>query len=451
MLGLNATLSLAAQALSAQNGAIGVTSNNIANVNTPGYSRQVVNLSAEALAQNGGSVGDGVSFAGYTSVRDQLLQIGINSKTSESGSLDAQSSALTQVQTAFSGTTTGIGAAMSSLFSSLSSLSTNPTDTSARQSVLSSATGLANAFQQGSAALTSAQSSADFQVSSAVTQINQLTQQIAALNGQIQASGGNGGSLEDQRDQLTVQLAQLTGIGQTQTEGQPSLTTGSGSPLVIGDTAYPLQVTTGSDNLRHVIDASGADVTSSLTGGSLGGALTTRDATVPALLTQLNSLATQFASAINTAQSAGFDQTGAAGQPLFSVSAANPSASFSVALAGPSGIAASSDGSTGSSGNLTHLLAVGSTKLPSGETPSETYASLVATIGTAASSAAAGLTATNLSLSQLQSMRSATSGVSIDEESTNLIRYQQAYSAAAQVVTTVNSLFSAIMNMGIGS
>lgn len=453
MLSLNASLSLASQALQAENGAIGITNNNIANVNTPGYSRQVVNLSAEAISQSGGSIGNGVAFGGYTSVRDQLLQISINTKTSQSGSLDTQTSALTQIQTAFSGTTSGIGAAMSTLFSTLSSLSSNPTDASARQSVLSSATQLANAFRQGSAALASAQTSADAQVVSTVAQINQLTKQIASLNGQLQTLTGSrqeGGSLQDQRDQLTAQLAQLTGISQTQTEGQPTLTTGNGSPLVVGDKAYALQVTTGPGNLQHVIDASGMDVTSSLSGGTLGGALTIRDTTVPGLLTGLNSLATQFASAINTAQGAGFDATGASGQPLFTTSATNPSATLSVALSGPSGIAVSSDGSSGSSGNLANLLAVGTSRLPSGQTPIDSYASLVASIGNSASQAAAGLTATNLSLSQLNSMQSATSGVSLDEESTNLIRYQQAYTAAAHVISTVNSLFSVVMNMSSG-
>jgi len=451
MLGLNASLSLASQALQAQDGAIGVTSNNIANVNTAGYSRQVVNLSAEALSQNGGSVGSGVSFGGYTSVRDQLLQISINTKAAQGASLDTQSSALTQIQTAFSGTNSGIGAAMSALFSNLSSLSSNPTDASARQSALSSGTQLANAFHQGSAALTNAGSAGDALVSSSVAQINQLTKQIASLNGQIQSltgAGHEGGSIEDQRDELTGQLAQLTGIAHTGTEGQPTLTTGNGSPLVIGDKAYALQVSTGTDGLQHVFDASGSDVTKALSGGSLGGALTTRDTTVPGLLTQLNTLATQFASAINTAQSAGFDATGAAGQPMFTVSATDASASFSVALSSNSGIAVSSDGSAGSSGNLANLLAVRTAKLASGETPIDSYANLVAKIGSSASDAATKLTATKLSLSQLNNLQSSTTGVSIDEESTNLIRYQQAYTAAAHVISTVNSLFTVVMNMG---
>lgn len=137
MIGLNATLSLASQALQAQDGAIAVTSNNIANVNTPGYTRQVANLSAAALAQNGSVQDGGVTFGGYTSVRDQLLSIRINDKTSAQASLSSQSAALTQISSAFSGTDTGIGAALSTFFSNLSSLSTAPNDTVVRQAVFS--------------------------------------------------------------------------------------------------------------------------------------------------------------------------------------------------------------------------------------------------------------------------------------------------------------------------
>lgn len=452
MVGLNASLSLASQALNAESGAIGITNNNIANVNTVGYSRQTVNLSAEALA---GGADDGVSFGGYTSVRDQLLSISINSKTSDQGNLDTQATALSAVNSAFSGTTTGIGAALSTFFSSLSSLSSDPTNSSSRQSVLSAATQLASAFQQGASSLTTAQTNANTEVSSTVAQINQLTQQIASLNGQLSTAGTSngqgGGALQDQRDQLTAQLAQLTGVSEVQTEGQPTLTTVNGSALVVGNKAYPLRVSTGADGQQHITDASGADVTASLTGGSLGGALNLRDTTIPQFLTQLNTLATQFASAVNSAQAAGYDATGAAGQPMFSISGANASAGLALAISNASGIAASSDGSAGSSGNLTNLLAVQTNALPSGETPTDSYASLVTNIGFTTSNITASLTATKLSLQQLTAQQSAISGVSIDEESTNLIRYQQAYTAAAHVVSTINTLFSVVMNMGAGA
>lgn len=450
MYGLNTSLSIASEALNAQSGAIAVTNNNIANIDTVGYTRQVVNLSAEALAQAGGGATDnGVSFGGYTSIRDQVLSISINNKTSDQSSLDTQSTALATLQTSFSGTTTGIGAALSIFFSKVSALSNSPTDSSARQAVLSSATQVASAFNQASRALAGTQADADATVSSTVSRINDLSSQIAALNAQLSTSPNptQNGALEDQRDQLTSQLSTLTGVAQTRTEGQPTLSTSGGSVLVIGNKNYPLHVATGSDGM-HVIDATGNDVTRRIDGGTLGGALTTRDTIVPGMVTALNTLAAQFTTSINSAQAAGYDQTGAAGQPLFTTSASNAAGSMAVALTSISGIAASSDATgTGSSGNVTNLLAVQTNALASGQTPSDTYASLVTTVGTAAANASAGLTATKLSLAQLTSQQSAESGVSVDEETTNLIRYQQAYTAAAHVVSTINDLFSVVMNM----
>ena len=453
--GLNSALSIASQGLEAQYAGLNVVSNNIANSNTTGYDRQVVSLSAAASVQNGASVDEGVSYDGYTSVRDNVLNLAINAATSQQGSLTTQSNLLSQVNTAFSGTDTGIGASISTFFSDLSALSTSPSDPSARQAVLSAAQQLTASFQQGAASLSDATSSADQQVTATVAQINDLTQQIAALNGQlatITASGQDGGTIEDQRDALTTQLAQLTGLSSTQTGSTPTLTTGSGTPLVIGSTAYTLQVTTGADGLAHVLNAQGEDITSQLTGGTLGGAITTRDDTLPGFSQQLNTLASQFATAMNAAQAQGYDANGNPGAAMFQLPA-DPNAAaqgITVALTSPSGIAVSSDGSADSSGNLENLLAVQTNELASGATPTDAYADLVQNIGTAGSEANSNLTATTASLQQLQTQQDSESGVSIDEETTNLLRYQQAYTAAAKVISTINDLYTVLNNISIG-
>ena len=203
MIGLNATLSLASQALSADSGALAITNNNIANVNTPGYSRQIVNLSAEAWASSGSSQDNGVSFNGFTSVRDEVLQIGINGKTADAGSLNAQSTLWSRISSGFSSTTSGLGASLSNFSSSLSGLSTTPDDAAARQSALSSAGQLVDAFHQSASTLSTAASQANDNVTGIVAQINQLTSQIASLDGQLstmQGTGQDGGSTEDQRD-----------------------------------------------------------------------------------------------------------------------------------------------------------------------------------------------------------------------------------------------------------
>lgn len=454
MVGLNSALSIATEALGAQTAGLEVTNNNIANVNTTGYSRQIVTLSAKATVENGTTVDQGVSYDGFTSVRDTILQLAINAATSEQGSLTAQSTLLNQVNTAFSSTTSGIGASLSTLFSDLSSLSTTPTDSSARQTVVGDANQLVDAFHQGAAALSSASASANAQVISAVSQINQLSQQIAQLNQQIDAESNaaeDGGSLEDQRDALTTQLAQLVGVSSVQTGGAPTLTTSNGSPLVIGDTSEPLQISTGANGVAHVLDSEGNDITSQLTGGTLGGAITTRDTTLTALSSQLDTLASQFATAMNNAQAQGYDLNGNSGTAMFTLpTSGSAAAGISVALTSGSEIALSSDGSTGSSGNLNALLGVQSSDLPSGSNPSDSYASLVGNVGLAGSQVSSSLTAVTSSLQQLTTQQSSESGVSVDEETTNLLRYQQAYTAAARVISTINDIYSTLMNISLG-
>jgi flagellar hook-associated protein 1 len=457
MYGLNATLSLASQALSAESGALAVTNSNITNVNTVGYSREVVNLTADSLTGSNGAVQeDGVSFNGYTSVRDELLGIAIQQKTSDAASLTAQSSLWSQIETGFSSTTTGVGASLSGLFSTLSALSTTPANAGARQSALSAAGSLVDAFHQAAATLTSAQAQANSNITGLVANINQLTTQIASLDQQlasVNASGQDGGSIEDQRDQLTTQLAGLVGITSTSTQSTPSLSTAHGSPLVVNGTAYALQVTQASDGQAHIFDTQGNDITASVTGGSLGGALTMRDTSIPQTSASLDTLANQFATAMNAAQAQGYDANGTAGAAMFTLptDGSSAAAGITLALTNASGLALSSDGSPGSSGNLTNLLAVQANPLPGGQTPTNTYAGLAEAIGTTSAGVSNTLTATNAALAQLTTQQGSESGVSIDEETTNLLRFQQAYTAAAKVVSVVNDLYAALMNMGVAS
>jgi flagellar hook-associated protein 1 FlgK len=186
-----------------------------------------------------------------------------------------------------------------------------------------------------------------------------------------------------------------------------------------------------------------------------------RDATIPGLLTQLDTLANQFGSAINAAQAKGFDQSGAAGTAFFTLPPIAPvtippavdpypgaAANITMAITVPSQIASSSDGSAGSNGNLANLSAVQTNALPAGQTPGDTYANLVYRVGSLTSNATAESSATTASLLQLNDQLSSVSGVSIDEESTNLITFQTAYEAAARVVSTIQSLFSVTLAMG---
>jgi flagellar hook-associated protein 1 FlgK len=451
--GLNTSLLIGLQALEANQGALNATSNNISNANTPGYTREVAQFSENEQNEAGNNVtGGGVSLTAVQSIRDELLNLQIQQQTSLQSSTDTQLSSLQQIQTSFTTTGSDIASALTSFSSSIAQLSATPTSTAAQQSVIASGQDLAGAFNSTANALTSAQSQADGQVTQTVAQINTLTAQIAQLNGQLAQvpAGEDGGTVEDQRDQLVQQLSGLVGISITQSNDGETITTANGSPLVMGQNSYNLQTATGSNGFQQVIDSNGNNVTTSIQGGTLGGAISVRDQIVPGLLSQLNTLASQFATAFNAAQAEGTDSNGNPGAPFFTVPTDpnNAAAGISVAISDPSQIAISSDGSADSNGNVANLSAVLTQNLPSGQTPANVYASLVFQVGNAASDANTQSTAIGDNLTQLTTQQGSVSAVNVDEETTNLLRYQTAYEAATRIVSTIQVLNNALMDMG---
>lgn len=451
---LNTSMYIGMQALEASQAAIDATSNNIANSNTPGYTREVVNLSANAESNTNGTIsGGGVTVDNLQSVRDEILNLQIQQQTSQQSSIDTESSSLQQIQSLFSNSGVDIASALSSFSSSLQQLSANPSSSAVQQSVLSAGQNLAKSFNSTASGLTSARTAADQQVTQSVAQINSLSQQIAKLNAQIGQdvpSGQDAGTLQDQRDQLVQQLSQLTSVSITQSNDGESITTGTGTPLVMGSQSFSLQTTTGTDGMQHVLDSNGNDITDSLTGGQIGGAIQIRDQVIPGYLSSLNTLASQFATAFNSAQAMGYDSTGAAGQAFFNLPSGSTGAAagISVALTSANQIASSSDGTSGSNGNVANLSAVFTNTLPSGQTPANAYSNLVFQVGNDASNASAQSTAVGQSLLQLTNQQSSVSGVNLDEETTNLIRYQTAYEAAARIISTMQALGTVTLDMG---
>ena len=452
---LLSSLLIASQALDVDQGALDVSANNIANANTPGYSREVVDLSENTPVESGNlTYGTGVNLEQIQSIRDQVLTLQIAEQTAQQSGAQTELNALQQVEALFSSPSQGIGADISAFFNSISQLSTDPSNAALRSAVITAAQNLAVSFNQTSQSLTTNQLTLNQSVSQTVDQINTLTQQIAHINAQVgalQQLNKDPGGLEDQENQLINQLSQLTSVSETQTQEGLTLTTGNGTALVVGNQSYALQVQTGASGMQDVF-SNGQDITSTIQGGILGGTIQVRDQDLPGLLNQLDTLAGQFATSFNTAQAAGFDLNGNPGQALFSVTAGpGAAATLGLATTNPDAIAVSSDGSQGSNGNAANLMAVESQPLPSGDTPTDSYAAIVAQSGTLAQQAQAEVQASTTSINQLSDQLGAIAGVSINEETTNLLNYQNAFSAAARVVSTVAQLTQTVLNMGSGT
>lgn len=550
--GLNTTLNIGVEALDATQGELDATSNNLSNSNTPGYTEETAQISENALNLSGGQVtGGGVTLEGITSTQDELLDLQIQQQTSLQSSAGTQSGILNQVQAYFDSTGTDIASTLTSFSSSLDALSADPTNAADQQAVLDAGQNLAGSFNSTADGLTSAQSTAASQATSTAAQINTLTQQIAQLNGevsQLSAAGQNDNAQQDQLNQSVLDLAGLTGVSVTQSSDGVTITTGNGAPLVEGNQSFALTMVAGSDGTVQVLDSNGSNITSSITGGQLGGALAMSNTQIPQMLSQLNSLATQFANAFNSAQQQGVTASGSQGQAFFSLpaSSANAALGISVAITDPGELAIDSNVSSGGS-NIANLTAAVVNALPSdsatsteggltagsaltagsvtaitdaatgqtftytagagstiaglqssiasavtsgilsagttldfnssgqvvistttpgdtlqvsstdnvlgefnssGQTPANAYASLVDEVGNAASNATTEASAISSNLTSLKNQQSSQTGVDIDTETANLIRYQTAYEAGARIVSTMQQLLQDTMDMG---
>ena len=441
-------------ALFANQQALETSANNVANANTPGFSRQrPVFVPGDPVTVGSLSFGMGVVLEKIQSLRDPLLELRLDQQSQQQGKLDSTLGALQQIQVTFSGTDSGIGSAVTQFFDSLQQLSTDPSSLSLRQGVLTAAGNLATVFNTSSQNLLTQRANLDLNVTQTVDDINTLTAQIATVNGQItnlENLKEDASAFIDKRTTLMRQLSGLVDVSVIQTEHGIALTTSNGTPLVSEATSFPLKTFVSTDGTEHIL-AEGKDITSSLSGGKLGGLIAVRDTTIPGLQSNLDQLAAGLATALNTAHRAGFDLNGNAGGDLFvppPAGGVGAASALSVAIADPALLAASSDGTPGSNGNLIVLSAVHDQAVVAGQKPLDFYSRLVFQVGSDTANASADLTASSLILQQLEDQRASISGVSLDEEAANIVRYQTAYQAAARVVTTVNSLLDAAVNLG---
>ena len=404
-------------------------------------------------------VGTGVTLQSVQSVRDSILDLRIDQETSQQSSLNSYVDSMNQVQALFNETQgTGLQTDLSNFFNSFQSLATDPTSSSLRQAVIVAGQDLAGAFSQTSDNLSTIQQGLDQSVVQTVSQVNQLTAQVANLNQQIQEvsnSGDNPGSLEDQRDEALTNLSNLIDTAVIYSNnGTVSVTTTNGTALVSGNQSDALTTQINSATGMNDVYAHGTDITSTIAGGELQGLINARDDSIPSTQSSLDNLAAGLISAVNKQQNDGYDLNGAKGVDFFTPftpttpgSNAGAAATMSVALTSPDQVAASSDGTQGDNGNATALADLQNASIVSGQTAGDYYSNLIDQVGNAVSNATSEQEAVGLVLQQLTNQRQSISGVSLDEEATNLITYQQAYEAAARVISTVDELNQATIDM----
>ena len=455
MSGLLDSLSAASNALNAQTMGMDVVSQNIANVNTPGYTRRTLTL-AETPPVGASNIGGGVTVTGVSAARDTYVESSIRDQSSTAARNGTVSDSLTVIETALGQPGASLDASITSFYDAWSGLASDPSSPSARDAVVQQGQVLATNFNALAGQLTSAQQDADAQVRGSVDQVNRLTGQIASLNAQITAP--NGANVEGLKDQRTLALGTLAGLVNIQTteqaDGGVNVMVGQGRLLVAGSTNYAMGLDTTGANGFAQVTANGQTITSELTGGSMGGAIAVRDTLIPGYQQQLDQLAFDFGTQVNAEQHAGFDATGTAGADFFTLPGSQGGAAAAITVdpglaANSQLVAASATGTVGDNQNALAVAASRDQQTLAGGTASamQLWSQLVYTVGADTVGAQSAQSASQSVVDQLTKLRDATSAVSIDQEATSLMQYQRAYEASAKYFSVVNATLDALMNM----
>ncbi len=451
-------LQTALSGLEAAQAAIDTTGQNIANASTPGYSRQTVNLTERSsltipalssVTGDGSQFGTGVDITSITRIRDTFLDSQYRAQNSTENGDNTSSTILGQVQAGLNEPSAdGLSGALNQFFTDWNTLASAPGSQGAQQAVMGDGAAVADQLNTLSGQLGTLES----QVTS---QYNTLTDpstgavandanEIAQLNGQIaqaQSAGIDANSLEDQRDNVIDDLSQYSNVNvTTQSNGMVNVS--------FGNAAVAAQ--NGTPDTTPLVSGTSVDLTDNLTdsnlngsGGTLGSLLGLYDSTtgtgkIADYSTTLDGIANDLVTTVNGAIS-GADASGPSATPFF-----DPTGTTAATIAVNPSLTAN-----GTTPPYTGAEATAVAGLSKG-TASQAYSAFVTQVGGDVQSAQNAQQTSQSLLTAIGNQRQSISGVSLDEEMTNLIQYQQAYQASARVMSTINDTISTLLSMVSG-
>jgi len=496
-------LSIAMRGLYSSQAALAVTSNNISNVDTDGYSRQVVEQSAvgpAATYSSAGYVGGGSEVTGVTRVRDASVDTKYWRENGYYGEWSTKASVLSEMESIVGDTSdSGFTTAMNDFYSALEDLSTAASDDAARVTVRETAVTLCQYLSDAASRLTTLRDSLNSDIKNSVEEINSYAKQIADLNQQIRqgaAAGANTGTLEDERANLIDKLSSLAkvevgtvdvGSGST---GEDSILTiaVNGVSLVNGDSVRPLECYEGTDGQFEVRWQDTGEAFSP-GNGEMEAYFDLRDGDgtgtsykgIPYYQDQLDDFARTFAQALNegtykdgssyyAGHAGGVGADGSTGIRLFTydslssddfiasgstvaaayanLTAANISVSLDVQEDLDKIAAAASSDGTEDNENVNDLLSIcKDSRMFASGTPEDFMNTIIFTMGSASSYAQRLEENKSTVISNLSAKRTSVSGVSTDEETANLMKYQQGYAASANLVNVWSAIYEETLEL----
>jgi len=458
MSSLFSSLTAAARALDAQRFGLDATGQNIANVNTPGYTRRVIDMAAVPPESNR-TAGRGVDVVALRSARDLMIERRLQQEVPAERREGALADVLGVVEVALGKPGESIDGALDRFFDAFSNLSQSPSSSVARQEVLLQAESLADTFRDMADRLAVSQRDSDAQVVSAAQDINDLASQIAKINETMARTGESAGgilSLQDEQSVLVRQLSEIVDIDVLQrADGGVDITIGNGRALVIGENGYQVQ-TSAVAGVNHIFSA-GVDITAELTAGKIGGLIYARDVLVPGYQADLDSLAYDFANNVNNLHAAGVGGDGLTGRNLFtftpaivgSAGAAGAIAVDPVVAVNPNMVAAAGPGApVGDNTTARNIAALRHAKVVGGTaTFHDTWGQLVYRVGRDSQAAKNEQHSREEIVTQVDALRDQVSGISLDEEAVNLVKYQKAYEANARFFRAIDSTLDTLLGI----
>jgi flagellar hook-associated protein 1 FlgK len=485
-------LNIMTQGMAAQQLSQNTTGHNVANASTAGYSRQTVNLITTTPQQiytaNGMSMaGTGVTTASITRARDFLVDVQYWQQNATKSYWSSQSDVMSKVENVFNDTTnTGIQNSIEAFQTALGTLANNPGETSTRTAAREAANTLVETLQTSGNELISQANDASTRIDTQITQVNSYSTQIAALNKQIvsqEATGATANDLRDQRDKLVDQLSELTQVNVSEEKnGAYTVIISGGIALVQGEHATDLTVEHGK-NVPYGYDTTkvttmNGTVNVSFKNGSIASLMDLRDTTINGYLGDLDAMAQSLLQDFNAQHKAGFDSNGAPGENFFGEAAVDYE-TYDPTVESPSnpsptswlsnlkvnsdfyttdGLKMIATGSTATSGTAdgTNATALANWLVDDPSTPSASlgsnslsgyYSSIVSKVGVQSQQAQNMTTNQTTIFNAVATTRESVSGVSMDEELSNMIKFQQAYGACAKMLTTMDAMLQTLLNV----
>lgn len=443
--------------------AIDVTGHNIANVNTDGYSRQRVNMETnEPYSSQPGQTGTGVRAAEIQRIYDRFLGEQINNENQNLGNWETQKGVLERVEIIFDESSGyGLNQAMSEFWNAWQDLANNPSDFAGRAALLAKSETMTATFNNIYSNLEQIQTDIDTSIMGTVKEINSIAEWIAGLNQKIaltEVGGQNANDYRDSRDLLLKELSLKINIDSFEnSDGKVTVLVAGGRPLVENISSWNLSTQPDVDSDFQDIawtdsDGNLVDITDSISGGKLKGWLEARDVTIPDYLSKLDNLAEGIITEVNDLHKAGLglNDVSVAGRNFFAgTTATNMAVDVDVDDVNNIAAAGSSDGLPGGNSNAIEIANLQNALKMNSDTATfdDYYNSLVSDVGSGVQKATVNFDHQSSMVTHLDNYRESVSGVSLDEEMVNLIKFQHGYNAAARLISVADELLDRVISM----